>query len=148
MNQISSSGNLCFKEDEFLDKNFSVDKFVTKCKDHVSMSTLREDLETHYKSIQLALIELINRDYADFVSLSSNLIDFNGTCSEVLADTREHKIIYICTDFILRIFSHAYLRAQTADQRQKDVILIFLLGMVTLTIASDPLIVNVAIFPQ
>lgn len=69
-----STGSLCFKEKEFLADNFSVDKFVSRCKDRVSMSNLREDLEVHYKSIQLALIELINRDYADFVSLSSNLV--------------------------------------------------------------------------
>lgn len=74
MNRFSSPRNLCFKEDEFLDLNFSVDKFVATCKDRVSMAVLREDLEAHYKNIQLALIELINRDYADFVSLSSNLV--------------------------------------------------------------------------
>lgn len=70
----SDNSTLCFKENEFLAKNFSVDTFVAKCKDLVPMHTLREDLETHYKNIQLALIELINRDYADFVSLSSNLV--------------------------------------------------------------------------
>ncbi|XP_057315656.1 conserved oligomeric Golgi complex subunit 2-like isoform X3 [Hydractinia symbiolongicarpus] len=74
MNKFSSPRNLCFKEDEFIDLNFSVDNFVATCKDRVSMAVLREDLEAHYKNIQLALIELINRDYADFVSLSSNLI--------------------------------------------------------------------------
>ena len=65
---------MCFREEEFLDKNFSVDRFVSRCKDHVTMTTLREDLESHYKNIQLSLIELINQDYADFVSLSSNLV--------------------------------------------------------------------------
>ena len=65
---------MCFREEEFLDKNFSVDRFVSRCKDHVTMAALREDLESHYKNIQLSLIELINQDYADFVSLSSNLV--------------------------------------------------------------------------
>ena len=74
MHNLTFSDQLCFKEDEFLDSNFSVDEFVSRCKDRVSMSNLREDLETHYKNIQLALIELINQDYADFVSLSSNLV--------------------------------------------------------------------------
>ena len=73
-NLLSPDNTLCFKEKEFSNKSFDVDQFVSKCKDRVPMSTLREDLETHYKNIQLALVELINRDYADFVSLSSNLV--------------------------------------------------------------------------
>lgn len=76
---VSISAGLCFKEEEFLDPNFNVDKFVSKYKDLFPLSTLREDLETHYKNIQLALVELINRDYADFVSLSSNLIGTDKT---------------------------------------------------------------------
>lgn len=75
-NLLSPDNTLCFKENEFSSANFNVDQFVSKCKDRVPMSTLREDLETHYKNIQLALVELINRDYADFVSLSSNLVCF------------------------------------------------------------------------
>lgn len=75
---MTTDNTLCFKENEFLDANFSVDKFVAKCKDRVPMATLREDLETHYKNIQLALIELINKDYSDFVSLSSNLVSYDS----------------------------------------------------------------------
>ena len=75
-NLLAPDNTLCFKENEFLDRNFSVDKFVAKCKDRVPLTSLREDLESHYKNIQLALVELINRDYADFVSLSSNLVKF------------------------------------------------------------------------
>lgn len=74
MDKVGSPGSLCFKENEFVEKNFSVDQFVSSCKDKVNMTGLREDLEIHYKHIQLALIELINCDYADFLSLSSNLI--------------------------------------------------------------------------
>ena len=73
---LTPDNTLCFKENEFSNIDFNVDQFVSKCKDRVPMSTLREDLETHYKNIQQALVELINRDYADFVSLSSNLVRF------------------------------------------------------------------------
>jgi len=83
MEKLASSGTLCFKEDEFLSESFSVDVFVSSCKDRVSMSNLREDLEVHYKNIQLALIELINNDYADFVSLSSNLIGTEKTIDNI-----------------------------------------------------------------
>lgn len=65
---------LCFDVDRFIGDNFHVDKFVSECKDKVSLHTLREDLEAYYKNIRIALIDLINQDYADFVSLSSNLV--------------------------------------------------------------------------
>ena len=76
MHHLTTTDNLCFKEEEFLASDFNVDKFVSDCKDRVSMNNLREDLESHYKSIQMALIELINQDYADFVNLSSNLVSY------------------------------------------------------------------------
>ena len=65
---------LCFRVERFLCEDFHVDEFVSDCKDNVSLQTLREDLEKHYKNIRMALIELINQDYADFVNLSSNLV--------------------------------------------------------------------------
>ena len=74
---LSSKEDLCFNIDKFVAPDFHVDKFVSECKDRVSLHTLREDLESHYKNIRVALIDLINQDYADFVSLSSNLVSKN-----------------------------------------------------------------------
>ena len=71
---LSNKDDLCFNVERFVDEEFHVDLFVSECKDRVSLHTLREDLEAHYKSIRVALIDLINQDYADFVSLSSNLV--------------------------------------------------------------------------
>jgi len=71
---LTDRDDLCFNVDRFVENEFHVDLFVSECKDRVSLHTLREDLETHYKSIRVALIDLINQDYADFVSLSSNLV--------------------------------------------------------------------------
>eukprot|EP00795_Rhopilema_esculentum_P003179 gene3179-1492_t len=71
---LSSKEDLCFNIDKFVALDFHVDQFVSECKDRVSLHTLREDLESHYKNIRVALIDLINQDYADFVSLSSNLV--------------------------------------------------------------------------
>lgn len=72
---LTSRDDLCFDVDRFVDEDFFVDRFVSECKDRVSLHMLREDLETHYKNIRVALIDLINQDYADFVSLSSNLVN-------------------------------------------------------------------------
>ncbi len=69
--------NVASAKFDFFEKgSFHVDKFVAECKDQVSLQMLREELEDHYKNIRLALIDLINKDYADFVSLSSSLVGF------------------------------------------------------------------------
>lgn len=38
------------------------------------METLRDDLGIYLKILRNAMIELINKDYADFVNLSTNLV--------------------------------------------------------------------------
>ncbi|CAK8692589.1 unnamed protein product [Clavelina lepadiformis] len=65
---------LCFDKNEFTKSNFSVDNFVADCRRRVQLETLRQDLEIYFKLLKNAMIELINKDYADFVNLSSNLV--------------------------------------------------------------------------
>ena len=38
-----------------------------------SLETLRDDLGVYLKLLESAMMDLINRDYADFVNLSTNL---------------------------------------------------------------------------
>lgn len=45
-----------------------------ECRRHVPLETLRDDLAVYMKVLQNSMIELINKDYADFVNLSSNLV--------------------------------------------------------------------------
>ena len=54
--------------------SFDVDAFVADCRRRVQLETLREDLHIYFKSLKNAMVELINKDYADFVNLSSNLV--------------------------------------------------------------------------
>ncbi|XP_051881118.1 conserved oligomeric Golgi complex subunit 2 isoform X1 [Pristis pectinata] len=70
----AGSGSLCFNKDEFLKDDFDVDHFVSECRKHVQLETLRDDLELYYKLLKTAMVELINKDYADFVNLSTNLV--------------------------------------------------------------------------
>ena len=60
-----------------------MDSFVADCRHHVQLETLREDLHIYFKTLKNAMVELINKDYADFVNLSSNLVSFikASTCS-------------------------------------------------------------------
>ena len=54
--------------------DFEVDKFILNCKKKVGLENLKEDLDLYLKVIRSAMIELINKDYADFVNLSTNLV--------------------------------------------------------------------------
>lgn len=67
---------LCFSEyiTDFQDKDFQVDEFISKCRRKVSIECLRRDLDSYYRTLKNAMVELINKDYADFVTLSSNLV--------------------------------------------------------------------------
>ena len=66
--------SLCFPISVLLEEEFSVDEFVSSCKKRVSVETLKNDLESYYKTLKNSMVELINQDYADFVKLSSNLV--------------------------------------------------------------------------
>ena len=47
---------------------------MSGCRQHVSVGQLRDELLSYYQSLKSAMVELINKDYADFVELSSNLV--------------------------------------------------------------------------
>lgn len=58
----------------FFQDDFDVDQFVSGCRKQVQLEEMREDLELYYKLLKTAMVELINKDYADFVNLSTNLV--------------------------------------------------------------------------
>ncbi|XP_059005344.1 conserved oligomeric Golgi complex subunit 2-like isoform X1 [Mustela lutreola] len=73
MNLPKGPDSLCFDKDEFMKEDFDVDHFVSDCRKHVQLEELRGYLELYYKLLKIAMVELINKDYADFVNLSTNL---------------------------------------------------------------------------
>ena len=64
----------CFTPDVFQSEDFSVDEFVSECKKRVSTDHLHDDLKNYYTILKAAMVELINKDYADFLDLSANLV--------------------------------------------------------------------------
>ncbi|TMS04286.1 Conserved oligomeric Golgi complex subunit 2 [Larimichthys crocea] len=44
---------------------------------------MREDLELYYKLLKTAMVELINKDYADFVNLSTNLVGMDKALNQL-----------------------------------------------------------------
>ncbi|XP_033125894.1 conserved oligomeric Golgi complex subunit 2-like [Anneissia japonica] len=74
METLANSSTLCFDKHQFMKEDFDVDEFVADCRRRVQLEQLREDLDVYFRSLKNAMVELINKDYADFVNLSSNLV--------------------------------------------------------------------------
>nr|XP_005906657.1 PREDICTED: conserved oligomeric Golgi complex subunit 2 [Bos mutus] len=64
-------------------EDFDVDHFVSDCRKRVQLEALRDDLELYYKLLKTAMVELINKDYADFVNLSTNLVGMDKALSQL-----------------------------------------------------------------
>lgn len=71
---VKHGDELCFEESIFLEPEFNAERFVSSCRRRVTLEHLRVDLEAFFKTLKTALVELINSDYADFVSLSAKLV--------------------------------------------------------------------------
>ncbi|XP_059013590.1 conserved oligomeric Golgi complex subunit 2-like isoform X2 [Mustela lutreola] len=83
MNLPKGPDTLCFDKDEFMKEDFDVDHFVSHCRKHVQLEELRGDLELYYKLLKIAMVELINKDYADFVNLSTNLVGMDKALNQL-----------------------------------------------------------------
>ncbi|KAF3436861.1 hypothetical protein FNV43_RR19614 [Rhamnella rubrinervis] len=69
---------LWFKPALFLSHNFDSESYISELRTFVPFDTLRSELQSHLASLNHELIELINRDYADFVNLSTKLVDVDA----------------------------------------------------------------------
>ncbi|CAB1313258.1 unnamed protein product [Coregonus sp. 'balchen'] len=83
MNLPKGPDSLCFDKDVFMKDDFDVDQFVADCRKHVQLEEMREDLEMYYKQLKTAMVELINKDYADFVNLSTNLVGMDKVLNQL-----------------------------------------------------------------
>ncbi|KAK1327997.1 hypothetical protein QTO34_012419 [Cnephaeus nilssonii] len=83
MNLPTGPDTLCFDKDEFMKEDFDVDHFVSDCRKRVQLEELRDDLELYYKLLKTAMVELINKDYADFVNLSTNLVGMDKVLNQL-----------------------------------------------------------------
>ncbi|XP_057345413.1 uncharacterized protein LOC118921346 isoform X1 [Manis pentadactyla] len=74
-----SDGSVDQKED------FDVDHFVSGGRKHVQLEELRDDLELDDELLKTAMVGLINKDYADFVNLSTNLVGMDKALNQLPA---------------------------------------------------------------
>ncbi|KAF7726149.1 Conserved oligomeric Golgi complex subunit 2 [Apophysomyces ossiformis] len=56
----------------FMADDFHPDQFLSTRR-HLGLETLKSELNSHLKFLKTELVELINRDYQDFINLSTNL---------------------------------------------------------------------------
>ena len=54
--------------------SFDVDTFLSLYKREQPLERLRDDLNIFLKVLEMSMSELINKDYPDFVNLSTNLV--------------------------------------------------------------------------
>ncbi|RZF40632.1 hypothetical protein LSTR_LSTR007515 [Laodelphax striatellus] len=64
---------LCFSSNDFTRESFSVDNFLQEHRNKANLERMRDDLGVYLKVLRSAMIDLINKDYTDFVNLSTNL---------------------------------------------------------------------------
>lgn len=118
MNLPKGPDTLCFDKDEFMKEDFDVDHFVSECRKRVQLEELRDDLELYYKLLKTAMVELINKDYADFVNLSTNLVGMDKALNQLsvpLGQLREE---------VLSLRSSVSERIRAVDERmskQEDI---------------------------
>lgn len=63
-----------FREEDFNDDNFSGPQFVAKYRKVTTLESLREQLVSYSNNIRKQLYEIINRDYQDFINITTKVL--------------------------------------------------------------------------
>ncbi len=69
----SSQTQCIFKDEDFEDKEFDAAAFVARYRRVLSLESLREQLMEYSQHIQKQLYTIINRDYKDFISITTKV---------------------------------------------------------------------------
>ncbi|XP_020580665.1 conserved oligomeric Golgi complex subunit 2 [Phalaenopsis equestris] len=83
---------LWFKKSSFLSADFDPESYIADLRTFVPLESLGAELRSHLATLKSELVELINRDYTDFVSLSTRLVDVDSSVARMrapLADFRD-----------------------------------------------------------
>lgn len=65
---------LLFTDDDFDQQHFDAAEFVAKYRRIITLESLREQLLSFSGSIQKELYQIINRDYKDFITISTKVL--------------------------------------------------------------------------
>lgn len=72
INSVQPLPNNAVERSAFRALDFEPDSFLSSRR-HLGLERMKAELNTHLKQLKTELIELINRDYQDFINLSTNL---------------------------------------------------------------------------
>uniref|UniRef100_A0A8D0AM02 Conserved oligomeric Golgi complex subunit 2 n=1 Tax=Sander lucioperca TaxID=283035 RepID=A0A8D0AM02_SANLU len=136
MNLPKGPDSLCFDKDVFMKDDFDVDQFVSGCRKQVQLEEMREDLELYYKLLKTAMVELINKDYADFVNLSTNLVGMDKALNQLsvpLGQLREEVMsLRSCVSEVIKAIDNQLTKQE--DLQKKKVWLFVLSDFIILII--------------
>lgn len=72
INSVKPLPSNAVERSAFTAADFDPDTFLSSRR-HLGLERMKTELNTHLKSLKTELVELINRDYQDFINLSTNL---------------------------------------------------------------------------
>ncbi|GER31966.1 conserved oligomeric Golgi complex subunit [Striga asiatica] len=88
---IDDAHPLWLNPSKFSEPEFDPESYISDLRTFVPFDTLRSELRSHLGALKHELVELINRDYADFVSLSTKLVDVDCAVVRMRAPLLEIK---------------------------------------------------------
>uniref|UniRef100_A0A804HYE1 Conserved oligomeric Golgi complex subunit 2 n=1 Tax=Musa acuminata subsp. malaccensis TaxID=214687 RepID=A0A804HYE1_MUSAM len=80
-----------FKSSSFLRPDFVPEFYVADLRSFVPLESLAAELRSHLADLKAELVDLINRDYADFVGLSTRLVDVDAAAGRMRAPLVEFR---------------------------------------------------------
>ncbi|CDH54964.1 conserved oligomeric golgi complex subunit 2 [Lichtheimia corymbifera JMRC:FSU:9682] len=105
----------------FIAPNFDTDRFLASRR-HLGLERLKVEFNNHLKFLKTELIELINRDYQDFIDLSTNLKGVDKAISNIRGPLKrmEHEALDIrinCQSSIDQLESQLLHRAELREKK-------------------------------
>ncbi|KAH7721892.1 Protein COGC-2 [Aphelenchoides avenae] len=83
---VQDHQSLCFNKAHFSRSDFSVERFLGLARRRATLDQLHNDLRAYLRILQNSMVELINDDYTEFVSLSSSLAALKESIDKISSD--------------------------------------------------------------
>lgn len=100
----SLESSLCFPKDIFYAQTLDVDSFLAHYRRDYSLERLKNDLSIFLKVLELSMSDLINKDYPDFVNLSTNLVDLDKAINDLKVPLEAIKMEVDVRDYYYGLF--------------------------------------------
>ena len=92
-----------FQESDFDDPNFNSGAFVARYRRVAPLDSLKEQLRAYCASLKLQLYDVINKDYANFIKISTKVSSIPVYCSNL----SNISVLFSLTELILESKSFA-----------------------------------------